>query len=62
MYALILVITYICFILHPELMQLANKNCEDDLKKRCEILIMRGITTDNALNLITLATTFNLKV
>ena len=43
-------------------MQLANENCEDDLKKRCEILIMRGITTDNALNLITLATTFNLKV
>jgi len=39
-------------------MQLADQHQELDLVKRCEVLIMRGITTDNALNLITLATKY----
>ena len=57
--------TYIhilCYLIYPELMQLADKNCEVDLKRRCEILIMRGINTDNVLSLITMATNFKLKV
>ena len=45
-----------------ELMQLADQYREVDLIRRCEVLIVRGITTGNVLNLITLANEFNLKV
>ena len=50
------------YLAFAELMQLADKNCENDLKKRCETLIIRGITTDNVLNLITMATNLKLQV
>jgi len=43
---------------YAELMQLADQHQELDLVKRCEVLIIHGITTDNALNLITLATKY----